>query len=120
MNIDPKISAILNIVIAVLGVVAASTAYFTGVFGEQTGQAIVGTAGFALALLGAVNGTLHGLNATDNSKLLAVEAMPGIKEIVPVTGATGAVAAAVADPDRPKVIDANPAPPSGVGKPATP
>ena len=116
----PKISAIINIVIAILGVIAASAAYFTGVFGEQTGQAIVGTAGFVLALLGAVNGTLHSLSATDNTKLLRVEAMPGVKEIVPVTGATGAVAAAVADPDRPKVIDANPAPPSSPSKPANP
>ena len=56
---------------------------------------------------------------TDSSKLAAVEAMPDVKSIVPVTGASGAVAAAVADPNRPKVIDADPAPPSSPSKPAS-
>jgi hypothetical protein len=53
----------------------------------------------------------------DSAKLRAVEAMPDVKAIVPVTGARGAVAAAVADPERPKVIDASPAPPSSPSKP---
>lgn len=56
----------------------------------------------------------------DSAKLRAVEAMPDVKAIVPVTGATGAVAAAVADPSRPKVIDADPAPPSSPDKRNTP
>ena len=59
---------------------------------------------------------LHGLGSTDSANLRSVEAMPDVKAIVPVTGATGAVAAAVEDESRPKVIDAEPAPPSGPGK----
>jgi hypothetical protein len=57
---------------------------------------------------------------TDANALRAVEAMPDVKAIIPITGAKGAVADAVADPDRPKVIDASPAPPSAPSKPSSP
>lgn len=59
MNIDPKTSMIINLIIAVLGVLAGAGAYFTTMFGQSTGQAIVGTLGLVLAVLGAVNGVLH-------------------------------------------------------------
>ncbi len=57
---DPKISMVINCVIAALGVLVASSAAFTTLFGSQEATIIVTSAGLALAVLGAVNGILHG------------------------------------------------------------
>lgn len=59
---NPSTSTYINIAIAVLGAVAAAGAYFTSMFGQQTAQMIVGTAGFVLAMLGAVNGAMHAVS----------------------------------------------------------
>ena len=44
------------------------------------------------------------LKHTDSAKLAAVEALPDVKEIVTKPTATDGVAAATADPSRPKVV----------------
>lgn len=64
------VSMYLNIVIAVLGVAAGAGAYFTAVFGQGEGQIIVMTCGFALALVSAVNGVLHGASAPQAGPML--------------------------------------------------
>jgi|HubBroStandDraft_5_1064220.scaffolds.fasta_scaffold547666_2 hypothetical protein len=69
MNIDPKTSMILNIVIAVLGVLAGAGAYFTTIFGQQMGQTVVMTIGLVLAVLGAINGVLHASSTSEPGPL---------------------------------------------------
>jgi hypothetical protein len=63
MELDPKLSMWINIWIAMLGVIVASTAALTTIFGNATAQIVVAVAGIALAALGAVNGVLHGYAA---------------------------------------------------------
>ena len=66
-TVDPRTSMIINIITAVLGVVAGSAAYFTQIFGQQTAQTIVMTAGFAVAIVTAINGGLHAISSTEPS-----------------------------------------------------
>jgi hypothetical protein len=60
MSLDPKYSMILNILIAGLGAVVASTAGLTTIFGQHDTQVIVAAGGIALGAVGAINGVLHG------------------------------------------------------------
>lgn len=60
MSLDPKYSMILNIAIAILGVIVASTAGLTTIFGQHETQVIVAAGGIALGIAGAINGVLHG------------------------------------------------------------
>ncbi len=71
MKLDPKLSMWINVWIAVLGVIVASTAALTTIFGTATAQIVVAVAGIALAALGAVNGVLHGYSAPAAGPLVA-------------------------------------------------
>jgi len=71
MQLDPRLSMVINIWIAVLGVIVASTAGLTTIFGNATAQIVVAVAGIALAALGAVNGVLHGYSAPVAGPLVA-------------------------------------------------
>jgi hypothetical protein len=106
-------AAILGVLRAVVPAVMmwlAAHGYLTEGSAAEVGAAII----TILSALWSVN--VH----TDANALRTVEAMPDVKAIIPITGAKGAVADAVADPDRPKVIDASPAPPSAPSKPSSP
>jgi hypothetical protein len=50
----------INIAIAVLGAIVASTAELTTIFGEHETQIIVAAGGIALGVIAAINGVLHG------------------------------------------------------------
>lgn len=63
MNVSPNVSVGINIGLAVLGVVTASSGYFTDMFGGRVSAEIVETAGFSAAILGSVNGALHAFSA---------------------------------------------------------
>jgi hypothetical protein len=105
-------AAILGVLRAVVPAATmwlASKGYLTEGSAAEVGAAIV----TILSALWSAN--VH----TDANALRTVEAMPDVKAIIPVTGAKGAVADAVADPERPKVIDASPTPPSSPSKPSS-
>jgi hypothetical protein len=57
---SPTASMVINGIIAALGVIVASGAAFTTLFGSGEATIIVTSSGLALAVLGAVNGVLHG------------------------------------------------------------
>lgn len=63
MSVDPKISAWINIIIALLGATGALSGDLTNIFGSGTAQHIVTVAGAAAAVLGTVNTALHGLSS---------------------------------------------------------
>jgi len=63
MTVDPKVSAWVNLVISVLGFVAGAGALLSPIFGTGTTEQIVGIAGLALGVLGAINTALHGVSA---------------------------------------------------------
>jgi hypothetical protein len=76
MSINPKTSLIINLAIAVLGVVAGSATYFTGIFGQGVATNIVSSAGFALALIGAVNTALHAFSSSTPGPLANSSSTP--------------------------------------------
>jgi hypothetical protein len=141
MNIDPKIAVWISIAIMVEQAIGLGALNLTDMIPVVWIPAVKSWCMF-LAFIGtAILSALH-YNATtdvsklnnalslsaperrmafdgisDMAKISSVDAMAGIKAIIPVTGATGAVAAAVADPNLAKVIDASPAPPSSPDKP---
>lgn len=118
--IDPKISLYIGIAVTIEQAIGIGALNLTDAIPLAYIPAVKSWC-LILAFTGTAILTAHiGAASTDDAKLKSVEAMDGMKELVPETGATGAIAAAVADPNRPKVIDANPAPPSGTGKPANP
>ena len=63
MQIDTKISMYLNIALAVLGALAASSAQLTTLFGQGEAQAIISLCGLFVGVLGAINAGLHGYSS---------------------------------------------------------
>lgn len=63
MQVDPKVSAILNIVVAVLGVLGTCAAQLTTLFGQGQAQTIITVASLTVTIIGAVNGGLHGISS---------------------------------------------------------
>lgn len=78
--------------------------FLAGRYPEYAG--LIGEIVSLCATVGATGWSVSG--HTDSAKLAAVEAMPEVAKIVPKAGlpADSAVAIAVADPSRPKVIAA--------------
>lgn len=70
MTIDPKTSAVINLLLAVLGAVSASTAEWTTIFGSGTAQQIVGIAGAAATVVGVFNAGLHGVSSSSSGPLV--------------------------------------------------
>ncbi len=69
-GISPNWSLGVNIALAVLGVFAASGAYFDVIAGSALSKDIVMTAGFSVALLSAVNGVLHASSSAQGGALV--------------------------------------------------
>ncbi len=65
MIISPAVSAFFNIVFVLAGVIAASAASLTTLFGSGTSASIVAIAGVIAAALGAINAYLHGVSAPE-------------------------------------------------------
>lgn len=57
--ISPNVSLGINIGLAVLGVIAGSSSYFTDMFGNHVSAQIVETAAFSVAVFSSVNVVLH-------------------------------------------------------------
>jgi hypothetical protein len=74
MQIDPKVSMWIMIATAVMGVVAASGAQLTELFGTGLAQKIVTVDGLTLAIVGAVAGVLHGYSSPRAGPLVSVAA----------------------------------------------
>lgn len=62
MQVDPKVSAWLNVVAAVVGVIATLGAQLTTILGSGTSQTVVTTAGIVVTIIAAINGGLHGVS----------------------------------------------------------
>lgn len=65
MQIDPKVSMWLNIVMAVLGAVMGAGAQLTTIFGQGQAQAIISLSGLIVAVVGSINGALHSVSSPD-------------------------------------------------------
>jgi hypothetical protein len=63
-GINPVVSMSINIILAVLGVIAGSAAQLTTLFGTSTAQSVISAVGFAVAIFGAVNTALHNYSST--------------------------------------------------------
>jgi hypothetical protein len=72
MQIDPKVSMWIMIATAVMGVIAASGAQLTELFGTGVAQKIVTVDGLTLAIVGAVASVLHGYSAPQAGPLVNV------------------------------------------------
>ena len=62
-SIDPTVSAVVNVLMTLVGVGAGSTAEFTTLLGQGPAQKIVAGFGLAMALLSAFNTWLHSYSA---------------------------------------------------------
>jgi uncharacterized membrane protein YeaQ/YmgE (transglycosylase-associated protein family) len=69
MQVDPKISMWLNIVVAVLGALMGASAQLTTIFGQGKAQAIISLCGLVVAVVGAVNSALHGVSSAQSGPL---------------------------------------------------
>lgn len=63
MTIDPKVSAILNVIVAVLGVLGTLTAQLTTIFGSGTADTIVTVSSLTVTIISAINSALHGVSS---------------------------------------------------------
>lgn len=61
--IDPKVSAWINLIVAVLSSLAGAGALLTPVFGSSVTATIVAVAAFAVSILAGLNSALHGVSA---------------------------------------------------------
>jgi hypothetical protein len=63
MTIDPKTSAILNLIAVLAGAIVASASQWTTLFGTGSSATIVEVASITVAIVGAINGSLHGVSS---------------------------------------------------------
>ena len=59
MTVSPNISALVNILFAIGGLLVASAAYWTTLFGAGPSASIVSVGGLIVAVTTAINGVLH-------------------------------------------------------------
>jgi hypothetical protein len=62
-SINPNVSALLNVGVAVAGALGGATAEFTTLLGQGPGAKMAASAALAALLLGSVNSALHGLSS---------------------------------------------------------
>ena len=97
MNLNSK--QILSIVMVVLGVMTASTAQLTDLFGPTTTKAVIGLAGM-------LNSILAGILAIFNSQsgtLKDVQSMDGVDKIIVNSKANETLATLAVDPMQTKI-----------------
>lgn len=90
---------ILSIVIAVLGVLVASTSQLTELFGAGATKAIVSASTLLMSTLASINTILQG----QGSQLSAVRDMPGVEKITVNEKANPTLAAMAVDPAEMKI-----------------
>jgi len=71
VQIDPRISMLIMLVVAVLGAVASASAQLTDLFGAGDAKLIVSGAGFALTVLSPIAAILHGLSSPAPGPLIS-------------------------------------------------
>lgn len=90
---------VLSIVIAVLGVLVASTSQLTELFGPTVTKSVVSASTLAMSILAGINMALQG----QSSQLAAVQAMPGVEKIVVNQKANATLATMAVDPAQLKI-----------------
>jgi hypothetical protein len=63
MNIDPKVSAWINLVVGVLGFIASAGALLTPLFGDSTTHTIIAACGLVAGVWATINAGLHGVSS---------------------------------------------------------
>lgn len=89
----------LAIVLVILGVLTASTAQLTDLFGPTTAKSIGTLAGMLTSLLSGISAVL----STQTSLVQDVQAMPGVEKIVVNSKANEALANLAVDPLQQKI-----------------
>lgn len=72
MDIDPKISLVINVIIAVTSALAGGAAMLTDLFGADTAKAVVAAAGLLGMVVSSINIGLHSLSGPHPGPLAAV------------------------------------------------
>lgn len=94
---------VISIIIVVLGVLVASTAQLTDLFGVNATKYITSASTLAMSILAGINTILQG----QGSQIAAVQAMPGVEKIVVNARANDTLATLAVDPAQNK-IEASP------------
>jgi hypothetical protein len=68
--ISPNTSALLNLLVAVLGALGSATAEWTTLFGQSSAQQIVAGIGITVTIISGVNAALHGVSSADAGPLV--------------------------------------------------
>jgi hypothetical protein len=63
MTVDPKTSAILNLIAVLASAIVAAASEWTTLFGSGSASTIVEAASITVAIVGAINGSLHGVSS---------------------------------------------------------
>lgn len=100
MNIN--LNQVLAIIVVVLGVLVASTANLTDLFGPTTAKLVVSASGLLSSVLSGILGVLTG----QSGQIKAVQNMPGVDNIVVNKQANPTLASLAVDPAQPKVVAA--------------
>lgn len=89
----------ISIVLVVLGVLTASTAQLTDLFGEETAKLVISVASMANSALAGILAVLTGQSST----VREVQAMPGVEKIVVNREAGTTLATLVQDSKQEKI-----------------
>lgn len=89
----------LSIAVLILGVLMASTAQLTDLFGPAITKYIVSSSSLLTSVLSGINMVLQG----QGSQLSAVQAMPGVEKIIVNSQANGTLAAMTVDKAQTKM-----------------
>lgn len=97
MNLNAN--QVIAIVCVVLGVLVASTAQLTDLFGPAVAKYVVSAAGLLSSIMAGVLGVMTG----QASQVKAVQGMPGVEKIVVNEKANSTLASIAVDPSQKKV-----------------
>lgn len=90
---------VLSIALVVLGVLTASAAQLTDVFGPAVAKTIISMSSMLMSTLAGIQGLISG----QSSLIKDVQAMPGVEKIVVNKDANTNLAALAVDPAQPKI-----------------
>lgn len=90
---------VFSIIIAVFGVLVASTAQLTDLFGPAVTKYMVSASTLLMTILSSVNAILGG----QGGQIAAVQAMPGVEKIVVNSQANSTLATLAIDPAQDKI-----------------
>lgn len=97
MNLN--FNQVIAIVLVILGVLVASTAQLTDLFGPIATKTIVSVSSLGMSILSGVLGVMTG----QASQLKAVQDMPGVEKITVNSQANATLAALAVDPAQSKI-----------------